>query len=247
MSDENQKPVPAKTALAHEKLRLSTQCPVDPKRWSSLSIQIWENNPRFVVYPNDPNASDDAKTITAAVTPIQLEGVLQMIERAARSTDKFKEIVILPFYDKEQQREIEKARISVTKDATGLVSIAITNGKALKVSFPFGFDKYFRLLHANGDAFTEAETSVPAALAFADAMKRIVTEVYVTNYNHVERARPQQNGKGNFNRGGGGGYNRGGNGGGYNRGGGGGYSNNQGGGQNRQASAPAVVDEDVEY
>lgn len=236
MADNKFRPPPReKNALDNSKLKL--YAPNAKGKMASLAIQLVKNNPRIVVYTNDPEDTVDYGKITANMDMLTFFALLQLITTAANHQGEFREKIdnknfTWPGGQRSEKPSVVSSTI-VSKDAEGVVYISISAPRRPVIKFQFGENEYHNFIKSDGTPLSKGEGSQRVALGYVSLMEKIMAHLAVVNY--VE---PEQKQAGGSN---GGGFNRGGGGGGYNRGGGQGGGNYGGGGG--QAKAEDSMDD----
>ncbi len=231
MSDQGfRRPPPEKNALDNNKLQLSTPCPTPAGKgkYSTLKVEFVKNNPRFVVWTNDPEDTGERNNygkIVAALdlpTMFMLFGLVEDVIAGPAGGEPI-QLQNLNFKypgGKRTDRPVLESKVFVGKDADGVVFISVIayEEHRPKIVFPFLPTQYHNLVHRDGTAWEKGKLSEKFARGFLAALKPVINHLSVIKYVPPE---PKNN------QGGGGGGNNYGNRGG---GGGGGYQQQQGGG-----------------
>lgn len=226
MADNNfQRPQRKKTALSNRKYSL-TERNQDGKN-ANLNWDYQKNNPSITVWTGvESDKANDNGKIVAAMDDIVVEGLFDLIERAADfdtegGTKDFRDKIsnknfIFPG-GKRSDAPVNVSETWVGKDKEGKVWISVLSFKQdrPKIRFYFKFSDFHTFVHGSGEAYSEAEASVVAARAYARKLRHVIAHLSVTEWVEPE-PRPQQGGYGGRGNGGGGGWqgNGGGNGGG---------------------------------
>lgn len=233
MSDNKFRPPPrAKNALDNAKLKLYS--PNSKGKMASLALQLVKNNPRIVVYTNDPEDTVDYGKITANMDMLTFFALMQLITTAANAPGEYREKIDNKNFTWGGGQRSEKPSIVsstiVSKDAEGVVYISISAPRRPVIKFQFGENEYHNFVKSDGTPLSKAEGSQRVALGWVNLMEKVMAHLAVVEY--VEPEPKQQGGGGGFNRGGQGG------------GGGNSYGGNRGGGGGK----PAVEDsmDDIE-
>lgn len=224
MSDQNRKP--PKHALNSPKLRLSAPCPTAKGKYSSLSWDVYQNNPRVVVATNDPNLSNDREKnfgrITAALEAPTFYMFLELLKDTIANKEAAKQPVIQNFGN---PRNAERGAppkhmtdLGVGRDAEGQIYIYVASKEDgwPMIKFVFGppDQRFHKLVRANGESLSKAEVSELYARAYVNLLTQVMGNVLDTHYIEPPKFVPggQRQGGGGYNRSGGGGggnYNRG--------------------------------------
>jgi len=219
--NNSNRPQRKKNALDDQKLKLYTKN--SEGKNASLMINIYDNNPRIVVY-NGIEAERDQGAISARINASVAIAITNMIEQACafRPTEEKPEIK----FKIENKRPnfkpgggkpeglVNDTEILVGKDAKGRVWITVTKYKRTAIKFCFGTDEFHVFYHGTGEQLSEGEVSVMFARAWVKLIQAMIPHLLITEYKEPEpREFNNRNGGGNGgNRGGGyqGGGNRGG-------------------------------------
>lgn len=229
MSDYNNnggRPAVKKHVLHNRKLGLSAPCPSAKGKWSSLTVGLVSNNPRFTIYTNDPEDKTDRDGRPVPITGnVDSPVFFQFLERAKRVAEgpadvKFKvENWGFAWFGKERAKEKSVlSELHFGKAADGALWISVTMKDRPRIQFKFGQNDFHHWYHGDGTPFTVEEVSKDAFLGWAKMFEGLMPVRMDLGY--VE-PKPRDDNKGG-NGGGRGGYNNGGGGGGRSGGGGGG-------------------------
>lgn len=235
MSDY-QKPVRKKNALNNPKIRMSAPNPNVKGVFSTLSWDLYQNNPRIIADTKDPSLSSPDNgygRITAALEPITFGIFLGMLETAIKSKEAFKNKIETFSHEyvnnQRSQEAIHSSDIWVGKDTEGHVFMSVVSKKpnfpVIKFIFGTPDQRYHKFYHADGTPLSKAELSVYAAIAYLNLLRSLVPSVMDTHY---YEAPPNPNWKNNN-----GGGNRG-------------YNSNNGGGYKKPAAPANSGGSDIE-
>lgn len=188
MSNEKQK-----TMLNNPKLRLSAPCPTAKGKYSNLSWDIWNSNPRIVVATNDPsltNPDNQYGRITAAMDAPTMMAFLEILKDVALS-DKADKVKIENYGNQkggDPKSPVHLTDLWVGKDDSGLVFISVVN-KAdgwPVIKFVFGptDSRYHKVFHGDGSEFTKAEISKAYAMGYAKMLASVYNQLFVRDYVH---------------------------------------------------------------
>ncbi len=227
-----------KIALNNNKLALSAPLPGQKNIYSTLSVDIYKNNPRIEVATKDPNLmnkENDFGKIRAAMDAPVFYAFLELVREAAdsqgpmeRRIDNFNHT----FEGGQRSQEIQHvSTLVVGRDQEGHIYVSVLSTKPgwAKIKFVFGVPDYrfHRFVNADGGKPSRAETSVIMARAYYTLWKEMMASCLVNHFEDI----PPANGGGWKGRQGGGGGGQGGWKGGNGGQGGGGWKDRQGGGQ----------------
>lgn len=209
-----------KNAVDNKKLNLTTFWG-EPSKKASLVWSLVSNNPRIVVYTNEPDVPAEKAKINANLDLPVFFTMLEVLNQIIEGPNGRQEMVqnknfIFPG-GKRSEKPVVTSKICIGKNEEGVVWISVVAKDSPKIQFPFTVSDFHQFQHADGTPYTKAENSVVAARGYMRLLQLLMTQVAVDTY--VEPA-PQGN------KGGGGGYNRGGG----NNGGGGNWDRSGNGG-----------------
>lgn len=228
MADNGFRPPPRKK-VALDNNKLSMGAPNSKGKRAGLLWQLVNNNPRIVVYTNDPDDQIDYGKITAALDAPTFFAFLQMIENAVNAPvgtefkDKIENSNFTWGGGKRSETPTVVSSLLVGKDPDGVIWIAVSAPRRPQIKFPFMNPDFHNFFHRDGSPYEKAEVSALIAQSYIKLLRLLMAQLLVTEY--VEpKPKEDRNGGGGGNRGGQGG------GGGYNRGGGNSGGGNSGGG-----------------
>lgn len=234
MADGFRPPPRIKTALDNRKTQLTAPCPSAPGKTSTFSIILVANNPRVVIYTNDPSdegADKEYGKITANLDLWVMFNILGILYEAIEfkptpEAIEFKRKVENKNYifpgGKRSETPVVVSELFVGKDKDGCVWISVTKKDRPRIKFIFGFNDFHRYYHGDGTALSNAETSVVGARGWARMMEVLLGAVATSNYTEPPPKDQTRTGQGGAQGGGSYGNRSGGQGGGYN-------NNNRGG------------------
>lgn len=230
---------PPRPTTALDNKKLSMRATNAKGKTSSLNWQLVNNNPRIVVYTNDPDDTKDYGKITAALDAPTFFAFLRILEKAINSPDKFREKIdnlnfTFPGGKRSEQPSVVSSLI-VGKDEGGAVWISVSAPGRPQIKFPFVNPDFHHFYKDNGQQYTKEECSDLYARSYHTMLSMLMANVLTNHW--IEPPKKDANG----------GNNRGGGGGGGNRNGGGNWgdrkpNNNQGGGGGR--SEPSTGGDD---
>ncbi len=235
-----------KNALDNRKLNLSTKCPADQSKWSSLIWGLYSNNPRITVYTNDPGDTGPDKgygKISANLDLPIFAAFLVQLDKIIDGPNDVKFSIenknfIFPG-GKRSEKPVVVNTLWFGKNADGVVWISVVARERPKIQFKFGGDgnSFHNFTHGDGTAFSAGEWSQLQAKGYVRILENMVPTIAAANYVEPPKKDAPAGGGGY-----GGGNRSGGGGGGY--GGGGGRSN---GGGNSGGGADFGADGDLPF
>lgn len=224
MSGQQQFPQRAKNAVDNKKLNL-TAFWGEPSKKASLVWSLVSNNPRIIVYTNEPDVPSEKAKINANLDLPVFFTFLEVLNRIIEGPNDKQEIIrnknfIFPG-GKRSEKPVVVSELHCGKDSDGVVWMGLVAKDSPKIRFPFAVSDFHQFMHADGTPYSKAENSVVAARGYMKLLQLLMTQVAVDTYVEPPPRDQQQRGGG---QGGGGNWNRGGSGGGNYSGSGGGRS-----------------------
>ena len=208
-------PPRVKNALDNPKLKL--YAPNAKGKQASLMWQLVDNNPRAVVYTNDPEDTKEYGKITAKMDLPTFSQLTEMLLEAAAATGEFRQKIDNMGHTFKNGQRSDKPEVLnstiVSRDAEGVVHLTISSYGRPNIKFPFMNQQYHHWVGNDGSPLSRAEISSRTVRGYVKLIDAIMAHLAVKDYTPPKEKE---------------GGNRGGNGGGYNRGG-----NNGGGGGQR--------------
>lgn len=216
-----QRPPEPKNTLSHGKLNLTAPAPSDPSKKSTLKWEFRTNNPRLVVWTNEPGDDgrdkDYGKIIAALDLPI-FNMFLELLSTVTAGPRDYKDKIENKNYifpgGKRSETPVVVSELWVGKDKDGKVWICVSKQGRPRIKFVFGDDMSFHtFMHGDGTPYSAEETSTMCARAYINMLTHLMNAMAIAHYKEPE-PKPQQGGGGGYgnnnNRGngGGGGYNR---------------------------------------
>jgi len=185
------KPEPrAKTALDNRKLSLTAPHPKLEGVYSSLNWMLVNNNPRIVVYTNDPdengNPAKNYGKITANLDLGVFASILTELKRIIESKEADKCSVDNFNYVYTDGVRADKPSIVSTlwfgKDEDGVIWISVTAKDRPAIRFTFAPSTFHHFKKADGTDFTTAEASQLFAKSYLRILENIMSTLAVTEY-----------------------------------------------------------------
>lgn len=197
------KPVPRKK-IGLDNQKLSMSAPNSKGKRAGLLWQLINNNPRIVVYTNDPDDQADYGKITAALDAPTFFAFLNLIDNAIKAEGEYKEKIDNANYTwpggKRSETPSVVSSLIVGKDADGLIWISVSAPRRPQIKFPFINPEFHNFFHRDGSPYEKAEVSAIMAKSYLDILRGMMAQLLVTEY--VE-PKPKEDRNGGGNRGGG--------------------------------------------
>lgn len=192
------------TIFEHYKLRLETKEVDGSTKPGGVKLGVWENNPRFLIYPN---VAGMQPSYTLATTPIYMDVVMQKLKEISQGPVdvSFTMDFLSDFDGRTRVRDkITIGKVVVGKNSSGVTYIAFfIKGMPKPLVSEFKPDQYHGgFIGANHEKLDPSEVSNTIALSWSHVMRNILINYYVTNYVVPAEKKP------NPNAGGGGGYSK---------------------------------------
>lgn len=210
---------PARKKIALDNNKLSMRAPNSKGKMAGLNWMLVKNNPRLVVYTNDPEDTTDYGKITAALDAPTFFAFVQLLKRAIVAEGKFREKIdnsnfTFPGGKRSETPSVVSSLI-VGKDEDGMIWISVSAPRRPQIKFHFINPDFHNFLHNDGTPYTKTECSVLYAQSYATMLELLMAHLMVTEYVAPEPKPDNGGGRGGY-----GGGNRGGSGGGGGGGGG---------------------------
>lgn len=198
-----------KIALDNNKLSLTTPSPVDPKAKSKLVWGFHNNNPRITVYTGDPSENNEktgyGKIVANLDTPT-LFAFFHLMEIAVKAEPGYKAKIenknFTFFGGKRSDHPVVLTELWVGKDKDGCVWMSVTARDRPLIKFTFAPTDFHNLFHGDGAPMSKGETSVIYATGYLAILKRLFAHISVTEFVEPIVNKPNNQGGGNYQRGG---------------------------------------------
>lgn len=192
----------AQNLLSEAKLRLQAPPQQGGKKNATLSVKVYQNNPRLEVRTNVPNDRDFGR-ITAALDTLTFFALSALIRRVAAGPSDTKEFIenksTFVNGQKVQTPEVV-SKIVVGKDKEGVVYLAVTAKDRPMFKFDILPSEWHYLKHGDGKPFEKDELSVIWAEGWCKTFEALVPFILHTEFKPAEfQPRPGGGGKGNWN------------------------------------------------
>jgi hypothetical protein len=205
-----QRPERKKIALDNRKLGLIGLIGPGMKP-SSLGWGLYSNNPRIIVYTNDPGDTVDYGKIAAHLDTPTFYAFIDAIRLAADDKLPDGKVVFQNknfIYPKGQRSEtpVIQSQLVVGRDEDGAIWISVLAKERPKIKFYFITPEFHTLLNGKGEPLGKGLVSQMYARAYASMLEQMYGHLSVTEY--VEPVKKPQQGQGGAGQGGGnrGGY-----------------------------------------
>ena len=185
MSENTFKPAPrVKNGLDNNKLNLTA---VNSKgKKASLLWQLMNNNPRIVVYTNDPDDQTNYGKIPAKIDAPIFFAFMNLIEQAINAPGEFKGKIDNSNFTwnggKRAETPTVESSLLAGKDADGVVWVAVSAPSRPQIKFPFINPEFHSFVHKDGTAYSKAETSVLMAKSYLDVLRLMMAQLLVKDY-----------------------------------------------------------------
>ena len=221
--------------LKGPKMRLQAPCPTAKGKYSQLSIDVWEGNPRIAVRTNDPSdQNNDNGFIRANLNlhnfMIMLEHIESMVKEEGRKS------VRIECRSGKEQSLVSTVVVGRKEDGRVFIGVKSSDSSRPVIEFifhPIDFT-YHPQYAANNEPIDPAKISQISAMAYVRILRSLIPSICDKTY---KKWTPNENGGNNGGRNGGWKGNKGGNGGWKGNGGNwksGERNNNRGGYDNEQ-------------
>jgi hypothetical protein len=205
MSENTFKPQPrVKNGLDNNKLNM-TAVNTKGKR-ASLLWQLINNNPRIVVYTNDPDDQVNYGKIAAKIDAPIFFAFMNLIEQAINAVGEFKGKIDNSNFSwnggKRAETPTVESSLLAGKDADGVVWVAVSAPRRPQIKFPFVNPEFHSFVHKDGAPYSKGEVSILMAKSYLDVLRLMMAQLLVKEY--VEPKPKEDKGGGNRNQAGGG-------------------------------------------
>lgn len=171
------------------KLRMYADPVNGGKRKPSLSVSMYENNPRLVVKTNMDNDKDYGK-ITAAMDMPIFFSFLDVLESVINGPNDSQQRIVnkkRKFINGES-KILDDTYTIVGKDKDGVVWISVLayDKERPRIKFEFGSNEYHGILNRDGSPYDKGKWTQHAARGWMEIMRRVLSQVFVKNYEYVD-------------------------------------------------------------
>lgn len=185
MADNGFKPTPRKkNCLDNPKLNLTAVNGKNKK--ASLLWQLINNNPRIVVYTNDPDDQVDYGKIAAKIDAPTFFAFMNLIEAAINAEGEFKAKIDNSNYSwsggKRAETPTVESSLLAGKDAEGVVWVAVSAPRRPQIKFPFVNPEFHSFAHKDGSPYTKGEMSKLMAKSYLDVLRLLMANLLMTEY-----------------------------------------------------------------
>ena len=204
-----------KTALDNRKLNLSAPCPGVAGKYSNLQWMLMANNPRIVVWTNDPNDTGESKGYGKITANLDLPTFMaflnllnKVIDKEGEYKDKIENLNYIFPKGKRSEKPVLVSELWVGKDKDGIIWMSITapaNQQRPRIKFPFAPSNFHNWIHGDGTPYSSPEVSKLYAQGYANLLQNMMVHVACENF--VDTT-PTNTGGGNTSSGHGGGSSR---------------------------------------
>jgi len=178
-----------KNILDHRKLSLSVPCPGDTSKNSTLMWMLVANNPRMVVWTNDPNDTGEANgygKITANLDAAIFTMFLNMLGEIIEKEGEQKEYVTCMNYifpgGKRSDRPVLVSTLYCGKDKEGMIWVSLVAKNRPIIKFVFGENEFHHFFNGDGTPADKAKVSQRYARAYIRLLYGLMEHLMVTNY-----------------------------------------------------------------
>lgn len=183
-----------KNALDNRKLALFAPCPAKPEVKSSLMWMLVANNPRMVVWTNDPNdtgKSNGFGKITANLDMPVFVTYLQMLSDIIEHDGEIRQSIDCLNYTFFTGKRSEKpelvSTIWVGKDKDGIIWTSLVAKNRPKIKFTFGNNDFHHYMNGDGSPMAASVVSQLFAKAYVKVMYGVMEHLLVTNFVEPEK------------------------------------------------------------
>lgn len=252
MAYDNNRSFPQRPKNVLDDRRVGMSAPSTAKgKWASLNWGYFGNQARLTIWTNDPDDQQDKRNnngkIDVKMPPSDFCKFLVLLEMAINFPDSgdhkhWMEVKDFDWFGgkKSEQVNVQGTLYLGKKDGVVWMSLVSKDKGRPRIKFPFGNTMYTAFYNGDGEAMTDAQTSMLVAKANLLFLQHCIPTLAVTTYKEPEKKDAGQGGGGNRGGYGGGGGNRGG--GNY-----GGGESRSGSGNNNDAPDTGGYDDDIPF
>lgn len=175
-----------KNALDSRKLHLTTRCPGDSTKFSSFTWQLVANNPRLVVWTNDPSDTGEANgygKITANLDAPTFTAFLQLLGEVIDSPGEKKEYLENRNYifpkGVRSETPVLISTLYCGKDKDGIIWISLVAKNRPIIKFTFGEGEFHHFFNGDGTPADKAKVSQRYARAYIKLLYGIMETLLV--------------------------------------------------------------------
>jgi hypothetical protein len=177
-------PMRPKNALDNNKLNLSA---VNSKgKRASLLWQLVNNNPRIVVYTNDPDDQIEYGKISAKIDAPTFFAFMNLIEAAINATGEYKAKIDNSNFSwsggKRAETPTVESSLLAGKDTDGVVWVAVSAPRRPQIKFQFINPEFHSFVHKDGTPYEKAEMSVLMAKSYLDVLRLVMAGLLIKEY-----------------------------------------------------------------
>jgi len=182
-------PERVKNALDNRKLHLSTRCPGDNTKWSSFTWQLVANNPRLVVWTNDPNDTGESNNYGKIVANLDMPTFTAFLDRLGNLIDhqgEKKEYLenynfIFPRGVK-SETPVLISTLYFGKDKDGLIWVSLVSKNRPIIKFTFGESDFHHFFNGDGSPAGKDAVSQYYAKAYVKVLYGVMETLLVNNW-----------------------------------------------------------------
>lgn len=179
-----------KIALDNSKLKLSAKCPTASDKNSELTWGFHNNNPRIVVYTNDPSEqgaerSNFGRIVANLDIPIAFV-LFTKLEEAINAEPGFKDKIENKNYTffggKRSDAPVVTSEVWFGKDKEGVIWLSVTAKDRPVIKFPIAPSDYHNFYHGDGTPYSKGEASQACAKGYIGFLKMLYANVATSEF-----------------------------------------------------------------
>ena len=193
-----------KNALDNRKIQLSAKCPADDSKYSTMMWMLVANNPRLVVWTNDPSDTGEANNYGKIQANLDLPtfvvflNVLADVIDGANDSKQYVENYNYIFPGgKRSDSPVLISTLYCGKDKDGIVWMSLIAKNRPAIKFVFGEGQFHHFHNKDGSAAEKSKVSQLYAAAHIRILYGFMEQLAVSNY--VEPEKKDTDKKGGYN------------------------------------------------
>ena len=178
-----------KNALDHRKLQLTTRCPGDDSKWSTFMWTVVSNNPRLIVWTNDPadiGESNNYGKIVGNFDAPTFTAFLQSLGTIIEGANDTKEYIETYGYifprGVRSEHPVLTSTLYFGKDKDGIIWVSLVAKNRPIIKFTFGEGEFHHFFNGDGTPADKSKVSKLYARAYITLLYGIMEQLLVSLY-----------------------------------------------------------------
>jgi len=190
---QGQFPAPKRTIINSNIFNMMAPCPSAEGKWSSFTLHASNDGLSITVWTRDPQDANNQNGSIKFKAPLPLAFMIfKAIDEVARGKVKERSFKHEDFTFMAGKRSDKKVLIStliVGRDESGIyISVRAYKSDRPRINFYFGSAilRSYEVLDESGNKMSMVDVSRDAALAYIDALARVLAYIVAKDYKHPE-------------------------------------------------------------